>query len=262
MIDNESYVGAYAQCISHKNASPLTYKGTNSWILAAPGSKQALVIDPGPPDDACVQHLERACATRGLSVAAIVLTHDHYDHAGSALRAAQVFGAPILSFGLGTLEPGQLYLEGITMPLVVLALPGHSSDSLALVVPDAHLAFTGDMLFAQSSTMICWPDGRLQDYMESLDTLAQAVQTYEVKALLTGHGPVIQNPVERIEQARRHRQQRLNQLISAVRSGIPAEASALVEATYNDIAPELRNYAERSVKAQLQYAFEQGLLKK
>ena len=34
--DNEAMVGAFAQCVRHPNATPLTYHGTNSWILAAP----------------------------------------------------------------------------------------------------------------------------------------------------------------------------------------------------------------------------------
>lgn len=54
---------------------------------------------------------------------------------------------------------------------------------------------------------------------------------------------MIENPSERIEQARRHRLQRLQQVVSAVRSGIPADAEALVEAVYNDVRPELHDRA-------------------
>ena len=32
--DNEAMVGPFAQCVRHPNATPLTYHGTNSWILA------------------------------------------------------------------------------------------------------------------------------------------------------------------------------------------------------------------------------------
>ena len=81
-----------------------------------------------------------------------------------------------------------------------------------------------------------------------------------IRGLLTGHGPVIENPSERIEQARRHRLQRLQQVVSAVRSGIPADAEALVEAVYNDVRPELHDGAVRSVNAQLRYAFDEGIL--
>ena len=31
--DNEAMVGVFAQCVRHPNATPLTYHGTNSWIL-------------------------------------------------------------------------------------------------------------------------------------------------------------------------------------------------------------------------------------
>ena len=119
---------------------------------------------------------------------------------------------------------------------------------------------TGDVVFAQSPTMVCWPDGRMGDYLASLDVLGRLVAERGVERLLTGHGPVIENPSERIEQARRHRLQRLQQVVSAVRSGIPADAEALVEAVYNDVRPELHDGAVRSVNAQLRYAFDEGIL--
>ena len=78
---------------------------------------------------------------------------------------------------------------------------------------------------------------------------------------LAGGGSVIvSTDLERIEQARRHRLQRLQQVVSAVRSGIPADAEALVEAVYNDVRPELHDGAVRSVNAQLRYAFDEGIL--
>ena len=50
--DNEAMVGPFAQCVRHPNATPLTYHGTNSWILAAPNDGACLVVDPGPASGA------------------------------------------------------------------------------------------------------------------------------------------------------------------------------------------------------------------
>ena len=69
--DNEAMVGAFAQCVRHPNATPLTYHGTNSWILAAPDDGACLVVDPGPDDAACIGRIAEACARRGLTVAAV-----------------------------------------------------------------------------------------------------------------------------------------------------------------------------------------------
>lgn len=271
---NESMVGPYAECVRHENATPLTYKGTNTWILAAPGDERCLVVDPGPANEACVDRIAAACRKRNLTVAAIVLTHRHPDHAGCATAASQVLGAPILCARAtgrdldpevicavdGTLEEGPLAVDGVSLAIEVVALPGHSSDSVGLYVPDGDFVVTGDVIFAQSSTMVCWPDGRLADYMDSLDKLAHLVDACGVSRLLTAHGPVVENPGERIEQARRHRTQRLNQVVAAVRSGIPAHAEPLVEAIYNDVPANLHDGAVRSVNAQLRYAFDKGML--
>lgn len=258
--DNEAMVGAFAQCVRHPNATPLTYHGTNSWILAAPDDGACLVVDPGPDDAACIGRIAEACARRGLTVAAVAVTHDHFDHAECAEEASRVFGAPVLGMAAGTLGCGPLELPGVSLSIEVVPLPGHSSDSVGFYVEEGALVVTGDVVFAQSPTMVCWPDGRMGDYLASLDVLGRLVAEHGVERLLTGHGPVIENPSERIEQARRHRLQRLQQVVSAVRSGIPADAEALVEAVYNDVRPELHDDAVRSVNAQLRYAFDEGIL--
>lgn len=258
--DNEAMVGPFAQCVRHPNATPLTYHGTNSWILAAPNDGACVVVDPGPDDAACIGRIAEACARRGLTVAAVAVTHDHFDHAECAEEAGRVFGAPVLGVASGTLGPGPLELPGVSLAIEVVPLPGHSSDSVGFLVEEGALVVTGDVVFAQSPTMVCWPDGRMGDYLASLDVLGRLVAERGVERLLTGHGPVIENPSERIEQAHRHRLQRLQQVVSAVRSGIPADAEALVEAVYNDVRPELHDGAVRSVNAQLRYAFDEGIL--
>ena len=240
--DNEAMVGAFAQCVRHPNATPLTYHGTNSWILAAPDDGACLVVDPGPDDAACIGRIAEACARRGLTVAAVAVTHDHFDHAECAEEAGRVFGAPVLGMAAGTLGCGPLELPGVSLPIEVVPLPGHSSDSVGFYVEEGALVVTGDVVFAQSPTMVCWPDGRMGDYLASLDVLGRLVAERGVERLLTGHGPVIENPSERIEQARRHRLQRLQQVV------------------YNDVRPELHDGAVRSVNAQLRYAFDEGIL--
>nr|WP_306812507.1 MBL fold metallo-hydrolase [Adlercreutzia mucosicola] len=253
-------VGGHAQCVRHPNASPLTYRGTNTWLLAAPGASWAVVVDPGPDDPSCLERIEAALTARGMGVSAVLLTHDHADHAGCAVAAAARFDAPVRGLRAGTLAAGPLVVDGTDLVLEVLELAGHSSDSVGFYVPDGDLIVTGDVLFAQSPTMVCWPDGRMGDYLASLDRLAHFVSERGVRHLCTAHGAVIDDPRGRIDAARAHRARRLNQVVAAVRSGIPADAPALVEAIYNDVAPDLHDAAVRSVNAQLRYAYDEGLL--
>ena len=65
--DNEAMVGPFAQCVRHPNATPLTYHGTNSWILAAPNDGACLVVDPGPDDAACTPSARKRWLTVVIS---------------------------------------------------------------------------------------------------------------------------------------------------------------------------------------------------
>ncbi len=39
-----------ASAVLAPNPSPMTLEGTNTWILAEPGARRAVVVDPGPKD--------------------------------------------------------------------------------------------------------------------------------------------------------------------------------------------------------------------
>ncbi len=47
---------ARARCVLAPNPSPMTLDGTNTWVIAEPGSPRAVVVDPGPDHDG---HLHR-----------------------------------------------------------------------------------------------------------------------------------------------------------------------------------------------------------
>lgn len=256
-------VTPYAHCLLCPGDNPLVLGGTNTWILADPGADECVVVDAGPDDYQHAERIVRHCEGRGMRIAAVLATHDHFDHIGSS-RYVSAFagGVPIFARAYGNLPDGPLVVPGVDLDIEVISLPGHSSDSVGFLVREDGSILTGDVLFARSSSLVCWPDGTLGDYLRSLDALAAFVRETEAQRLLPGHGVPIENPLERIVAAHGHRMQRLNQVVSAVRSGIPADADTLVESIYNDIADGLTKAAKRNVLAQLEYAYEEGLLQR
>ncbi|CAA9236958.1 MAG: MBL-fold metallo-hydrolase superfamily, partial [uncultured Blastococcus sp.] len=76
------------------NASGMTLDGTNTYVVGAPGSGQAVLVDPGPDDAAHLAAVEAALAARGARCAAVLVTHHHGDHSEAALPWGAHFGAP------------------------------------------------------------------------------------------------------------------------------------------------------------------------
>lgn len=253
-------IAARARCLVARNPSVLTYVGTNTWIVGEPGSSACAVVDPGPDDVAHLYRIKDICHEGGRRIAAILLTHIHADHSAGAARLAALSGAPVLSRASGTLPDGRVDVPGLDVLMLTVSLPGHSSDSVGFHMPADASVLTGDVIFAQSPTMVCWPDGVLAAYLESLDVLERLVTNRGVRLLLTGHGTPIDQPLDRIVRCREHRFRRLDQVVSAVKSGVPAEADLIVDAVYDDIDPRLRHAAGCSVHAQLRYVLDTGLL--
>ena len=91
---------ARAQCVLAPNPSPMTLDGTNTWVIAEPGSTAVLVVDPGPADEGHLRRVLSVASAGDRRVAQIVLTHGHPDHAAGAARFAELSGAPV-----GALDP-------------------------------------------------------------------------------------------------------------------------------------------------------------
>jgi len=228
------------------NPGPMTLDGTNTWILRGPqelgdpNEPSCVVVDPGPLDDG---HLDRIVAAG--PVALIVLTHSHLDHAEAAPRLAERTGAPIV-----TLEPGRHGPVAGVEWLTILT-PGHSSDSVCLLLPKDRALLTGDTILGRGTTVVAHPDGRLADYLDSLNRLRDLADS-ELDVLLPGHGPVLENPLVVLDFYVTHRQERLDQVRAALAAG-DTTAKDVVRRVYADVDESLWPAAEQSVRAQLDY---------
>ena len=80
--------------ITAPNAGPLTFHGTNSYIV---GDRSVAVIDPGPAIESHYQALK--AALEGRTVSHIAVSHTHKDHSPLARRLAAETGATIVAEG-------------------------------------------------------------------------------------------------------------------------------------------------------------------
>lgn len=253
-----------AFCVLAPNASPMTLDGTNTWILAEPGSELAVVVDPGPLDERHLRAVLDEVSAQGRQVALTLLTHGHPDHAEGAARFAELTGSsvraldPALRLGEEGLGDGDVVEVG-GLELRVVGTPGHTSDSLSFRLPADGAVLTGDTVLGRGTTVVAHPDGRLGDYLDSLRRLRTLAAEHGVRTVLPGHGPVLADALGTIEYYLAHRASRLAQVETAVEAGLrtPAEVVARV---YADVDRALWPAAEWSVRAQLEYLSEHGLI--
>lgn len=251
-----------AFCVLAPNPSPMTLDGTNTWILAEPGSERAIVVDPGPKDRV---HLRRVIATveaQGRRVAQVLLTHGHPDHAAGARLFAELAAGgrdgsrpvpvraldPAHRLGADGLGEGDVVeLDGLE--LQIMETPGHSHDSLCFWIPADQAVLTGDTVLGYGTTVI---EHGLGPYLDSLDRLREFAGRARVRVILPGHGPKLDDPIAALDHYIGHRKDRLAQVEAALASGART-AREVVERVYMDVDRSLWVAAEWSVQAQLDY---------
>lgn len=251
------------------NPSPMTFWGTNTYLL---GAGRIAVIDPGPDDDAHLAAL--LAAIGGAEVSHILLTHSHRDHSALVPRLQAATGAPALAFGdsmagrspamqrlaaAGMLEGGEGVDAGFAPDLrlasgeevigdgwglTALHTPGHMGNHMCFLWGET--AFTGDHLMGWASTLISPPDGDLTDFMASCDRLAAS----GITRAWPGHGAPVTQAQARLAELVAHRRTREAQIRAALATapGTPAELAARI---YTDTAPALLPAAARNVLAHL-----------
>ena len=255
-------VGPYAHCVLADNPGPMTLDGTNTWVLSAPGGDRALVVDPGPDSAGHLAATLAAVAARGARVAAILLTHGHPDHSDGAAALARACSAPVRALDPAHVVGAEGLVGGdsVELPglrLDVVATPGHTGDSLSFVLRQAGAVLTGDTVLGRGTTVVAHPDGRLADYLASLDVLAALATGLSLAAVLPGHGPVLTDPSAAVAGYLSHRLQRLDQVRAAVAAGAN-DVDDVVAVVYADVGRSLWPAAALSVQAQLAYLREQG----
>ena len=252
------------------NPSPMTYRGTNTYLL---GQRGIAVVDPGPVSE---RHLQAILAALqpGQEISHIIVTHTHLDHSPLARPLARATGAPVIAFGdasagrspvmealaatglMGggegidadfspdrTVSDGER-ITGDGWEIEALHTPGHIGNHLSLAWGDVCL--TADHVMGWASSLVSPPDGDLTDFMTSCARLAAR----DWRAFHPGHGAPIADPAARLDWLVSPRLGREASILAALATG-PATARALAEAIYTETPPAPIEAAARNVLAHL-----------
>lgn len=243
-----------ATCLLAPNPSPWTLDGTNTWIL---GDRDVIVVDPGPGDPVHLQAIREHLHVHDQRVRMVVLTHGHLDHSEGAREFAESVGVGVRAFdpehrlGDEGLVDGDVLSAG-EHGVTVVATPGHSRDSVSLVLPHDGSLLTGDTVLGRGTSLVAWPEGTLGDYLASLQRLREVVDASSLARILPGHGPVLNDPGSVLDAYLDHRRARLAEVQDVVDSGV-SDAAEIVAIVYADVPREVWPAAELTVRAQLAY---------
>jgi hydroxyacylglutathione hydrolase len=168
----------------------------NCYVIRRKDSPNALVVDPGDEPKKLLAALE---SLHIETVAAILITHTHFDHVGAVAPVAHATEAPvycpelekdvlanIMDYvpwpGFGpfesynadfTVEGGEA-LELAGLKLDVISTPGHSPGHVTYAIADEEALFSGDVLFQGSVGRVDLPGGDWPTLLASIETLVNA----------------------------------------------------------------------------------------
>lgn len=177
---------------------------TNCWAVAADGSDDAVVVDPGFEPERILSMVERA----GKRLAAVLATHGHFDHIGSVPQVCAP-GVPLViheadelaltdqrAWGAGypvemDLRPSEVrvvadgdVLEFAGFSIQILHTPGHTPGSICFVTDG--FVLSGDLVFRDSIGRSDFPNSSPSDMNTSLRRFLELPDPLTV---YPGHGP-------------------------------------------------------------------------
>ncbi len=257
------------------NPGPFTFKGTNTYIV---GSTALAVIDPGPDDETHRAAILKAAGARPITH--IFSTHAHRDHVDGIAALQAATGAIVAAFprdfaasrvAIEQSPSGSLFVnydikpgialkggdtvEGKDWALTAIHTPGHAPDHLCFALEGRALVFSGDHVMAWNTSVVAPPEGRMADYVASLEILLDRNDT----VFLPGHGGRMYEPQRSVRAYLLHRRWREQAVLKAVKDGA-STIRGIVPEVYRGLNPQLIPAATLSVQAHVEHLIEKGLV--
>ena len=238
------------------NPGPFTGPGTNTYLV---GTGRPLLLDTGSGVEGYVPLLEQALKEHcGVDAPGdLLVTHVHPDHLGGAPAVLERFGpravsklpwpgrdervpVPITPIG----EGDRIRIEGAT--LRAIHTPGHAQDHLCFYLEEEKALFTGDVILGVGTTVIPLDGGDMDDYLATLERLLDL----ELERIYPGHGPMILEPRQKVQEYLDHRLEREREVIAAIEGGA-VTVEQMVERIYAEYPRRLYAAAGQSVTSHL-----------
>ena len=245
------------------NPGIMTLQGTNQYIV---GKETGLVIDVALSADSNMDGIiEQAEAMGVKKIDKILITHIHSDHCAGALALKKRSGAKL---GIHRSRKGYLGGEDFQYDdndriafgdgeLHVLHTPGHESGHCCFYDGGDKVLFSGDNILGYGTAVIHPPDGNMTDYLQSLERLLG----FDISLILPGHGPLVGKPEAKIREYIKHRVEREQQVLAALRDGRNTIGD-ITQSIYADMSAALQRVAEFSVQAHLEKLMRDGRVKR
>lgn len=246
--------------ITGMNPGPFTLDGSCTYLLGT-GEKR-IVIDTGEGKAEYETLLKGVLDDQSVKDLDVIFTHWHNDHVGGyqsikRLRPAATFWKKCLDqsdpFYSKTrqLQDGQLIrVEGAQIR--VIETPGHTEDHISLYFEEETALFSGDCILGRGSAVF----EDLKTYMDSLVKLSGE----KIHRIYPGHGEVVENGNEKIEQYINHRNAREKQILDVLKSASAMSSMGIVEAVYVDTPRHLYRAAQGNVMHHLSKLIKEGIV--
>jgi len=238
------------------NPGPMTLQGTNTYLVGTGNSR--LLVDSGEGGrDEWIKGLQGVLQEEKCRVGRLLLTHWHNDHVGGAKEVVEMSESPVEVLkwprreakepnaldGIAVVkleDAAEVGVEGAR--LTVLHTPGHTSDHVVLHLKEENAVFTGDCILGEGTAVF----ESLHQYMKSLEVIL----ALKPSRLYPGHGPVVDDPVPKIEFYINHRNEREQQILSQI-SQVPCSSMDIVKIVYKDTPEQLHGAANVNVNHHL-----------
>ena len=206
---------------------------TNAYLVGDPDGEFVLV-DPACRMREGMEDLAEAVDRHRGELIAILFTHSHGDHIGDMDLLREAFDVPVWGseYTSRTVHCDRILSDGEILQLgsqewTVLVTPGHHPGHVCLLSEAGLVA--GDMVAGIGTILIPPGTGDMDVYIEQL----QRLQQLEPHLMFPSHGPVIPLPDKTLSYYIKHRMERHQRVLDAVKSGHRTVSEISIEAYAN-----------------------------